>query len=83
MNVFPNRCLEHQKTGKGRIQFKGGVMSCIAIDLHCDCFTTARRESLEENSVKLVKNYFLKCESFSSFKETLKPDDYVAIEATT
>lgn len=62
---------------------KEEYMSCIAIDLHCDCFTTARRESLEDKPVKLVRNYYLDDESFSEFKKTLKSDDYIAIEATT
>lgn len=58
-------------------------MSCIAIDLHSDCFTAARRKDVDERSVKTVGKYFLKDETFLKFTETLSRDDYVAIEATT
>ena len=58
-------------------------MSCIAIDLHSDCFTAARRKNGDERSIKTVKTYHLKDESFTRFKESLSVDDYVAVEATT
>ncbi len=58
-------------------------MSCIVIDLHSDCFTAARRKNGDEKSVKKIDTYYLKDESFERFMESLTPDDYVAIEATT
>lgn len=58
-------------------------MSCIAIDLHSDCITTARRNNEEEKSVKILRTYSLRDSSFEDFKGTLTKDDYVAIEATT
>ena len=58
-------------------------MSCIAIDLHADCFTDAIRGEVAGKSVKLVKKYFLNEKSLLEFTKTLSKDDYVAIEATT
>ena len=58
-------------------------MSCIAIDLHTDCFTSAKRKDAEGKSVKQVKKYYLLEESLRKFTDTLSKDDYVAIESTT
>ncbi len=58
-------------------------MSCIAIDLHTDCFTEARRKDGDDSKKKTVKKYLLGDESFTNFKKTLTQNDYVAIEATT
>lgn len=58
-------------------------MSCIAIDLHSDCLTTARRKNENRDSLKSLKTYRLNGESFDQFKSTLHLDDYVAIEAST
>jgi len=58
-------------------------MSCIAIDLHSDCFTSATRGDVNGKSVKLVKKYFLHKKSLLEFTNTLSKNDYVAIEATT
>lgn len=58
-------------------------MSCIAIDLHSDCFTKAIRRNVDGKSVKLVKKYFLNKKSLLEFTNTLSKNDYVAIEATT
>jgi len=58
-------------------------MSCIAIDLHTDCFTNAIRRDVDGKSVKLVKKHFLNKKSLLEFTKTLSKDDYVAIEATT
>ncbi|MDA3941126.1 MAG: hypothetical protein PF693_17750 [Spirochaetia bacterium] len=55
-------------------------MSCIAIDLHSDCFTSAIRGDVDGKSVKLVKKYFLNKKSLLEYTDTT---DYVAIEATT
>ncbi len=58
-------------------------MSCIAIDLHTDCFTTAIRKEVKGKLVKQVRKYYLHEKSLLEFTNTLTIDDYVAIEATT
>ncbi len=58
-------------------------MSCIAIDLHSDCFTDARRRDGDSNNKKVVKKYLLEEDSLTKFKNTVTKDDYIAIEATT
>lgn len=58
-------------------------MSCIAIDLHSDCFTSAIRGDVDGKSVKLVKKYFLNKKSLLEYTDTLSKTDYVAIEAST
>ncbi|MBF9018411.1 MULTISPECIES: IS110 family transposase [unclassified Oceanispirochaeta] len=58
-------------------------MSCLAIDLHTDCFTVAFRSKVDGKSGKLIKKYFLNEKSLPNFAKTLSTNDYVAIEATT
>lgn len=57
-------------------------MSCIAIDLHTDCLTVAKRKDGDSSSSKTVKKYYIGNDSFTEFKETLNKDDYVGVEAT-
>lgn len=60
-------------------------MAFISIDLHSDSFVTARLSLEEDPDQGIVKTakYYLDENSFQNFKNTLKADDYVIVEACT
>ena len=57
-------------------------MNCIAIDLHTDNFTAARRRIVKEKAVKTTVKFGLDDKSLKSFINTLSKEDFVAVEST-